>query len=212
MSDNTKLLIAGFALFSLGGILYFVAKSNDYSIFRMGNSSSKRNTSSPDNTEVSQLRRENESLRSINKDLHQRLRDLTALSNNDTNSDEHPIQSFRNASNTPSMRLTEISKVQLEAYVEKLLDDPKVNSNYIPDFVEESIYRNALGMVLNLLDHILETTKIELLGHQLKLDIQSPPSDTTSIDHNREATPIPDQAYEEALGGGADVDRASSSL
>lgn len=69
-------------------------------------------------------------------------------------------------------KITEVSKEKINHYVEKLLENSDTNISYLPDFVEKKIYTNILGIALNLLNDILETTSIKFIGHEIALDLR----------------------------------------
>lgn len=64
-----------------------------------------------------------------------------------------------------------ISQEQVEIFAEKVLD--KVNMKYVPDSVELSMYKNLIRMFLEVFKETLETIKIDLMGHEIRLKIES---------------------------------------
>ena len=64
-------------------------------------------------------------------------------------------------------KLQELSKRKIDEYVEQLLTDETVNISYLPDFVEKKIYKNVFSLLIGLLNNVLGTTAVKLLGHQL---------------------------------------------
>ena len=71
----------------------------------------------------------------------------------------------------------QLSKLRVNEFVDQLLQDHAVNIEYLPDFVEKQIYRNVLNLLIGLLNHTLDSTNIEFLGHDLKFTIQPHPND-----------------------------------
>lgn len=120
---------------------------------------------------VRDLKKENESLKEYNEQLHNKILEINRKINNSCVEKKSVNQG---SGINKSQRLSEISKVKIEAYVEEMLKDKSINIKYLPDFVEEALYRNIFGMLLNLLDHILETSNVELLGHNIKFDLKPP--------------------------------------
>jgi len=125
---------------------------------------------------IRELKKENESLKEYNEQLHQKILEIDKKVNNRSNKNVD--------SSVPRPRLSEISKVKLEAHIEKMLKDKSINIKYLPDFVEEALYRNIFGMLLNLLDYTLETANIELLGQQLQLDLKAPSKDEENTEED----------------------------
>jgi hypothetical protein len=64
-----------------------------------------------------------------------------------------------------------LSRERINEFVERLLEDSNMNIAYLPDFVERQLYRNVITLVLNLADNFLETTRLQFMGHELKMDI-----------------------------------------
>jgi len=82
-------------------------------------------------------------------------------------------QTVINESKTEEInKLQELSKAKIDEFVEQLLADEKVNIGYLPDFVERQLYKNIFNLLIGLLNNILNTTNIGLLGHQLTFAIQ----------------------------------------
>jgi len=73
--------------------------------------------------------------------------------------------------NIPTKKIVDVSKDKLNDYIDKLLENSDTNISYLPDFVEKKIYTNILGIALNILDDILETTSINFIGHKITLDL-----------------------------------------
>ena len=71
-----------------------------------------------------------------------------------------------------SPEITKVSQEKIKYYVDNLLKNSDTNISYLPDFVERRIYQNILGISLNLIDDILQTTTVNFLGHQITFDLQ----------------------------------------
>ena len=119
--------------------------------------------------EIAELRKQIDSLKAINKILKDKM-----------NSDG--VQFNQEAYNQKVSDLLKLSKIRINQFVEKILEDENVNIKYLPDFVERQIYRNVFTILINLLENILETTSIKFLGHNLTFDIN--PNIEDDIDNN----------------------------
>ena len=67
-------------------------------------------------------------------------------------------------------RLAKLSEKKINEFVKEILKNKNINIKYFPDFVEEKIYRNVFTILVNLLDHLIDTTSIQLLGHEINFD------------------------------------------
>jgi hypothetical protein len=109
----------------------------------------------PSDIRIEELQKEIETLRAINADLEEKLQEKEEI-----------------GENKPKIK-TKVSTEQIKKYVDNMLKDPDLNIKYLPDFVERQIYKNIFKMLLQTTDHILETTKIEFLGHTVNFDVTS---------------------------------------
>lgn len=71
----------------------------------------------------------------------------------------------------PKDKIQELSKEKINEFVEKLLADENVNIAYLPDFVERQIYKNIFSLLIGLMDNVVNSTNIKLLGHNITLNI-----------------------------------------
>lgn len=82
---------------------------------------------------------------------------------------------------------SEISKSQIDSFVEKLLSDKNVNVKYLPDFVERQIYRNVFTILLGLIENMADSTEIHIMGHRIVMHVApeasatQPQSDKTKL-------------------------------
>lgn len=106
-------------------------------------------------TGIAELQKQNDSLKYLNHQLHL---EIEQIKKNQT-----PQMLLKNTKS--------ISMIGIEEYVEKMLVDPNVNINYLPDFVERQLYRNVLKMILGLLDHVLQNSHVNLLNHEIHFDV-----------------------------------------
>ena len=65
-----------------------------------------------------------------------------------------------------------INSDKIYALVDELLKNEKINSPYIPDFIERKIYANCMLLLLRLIDRIIEGANINILGHELRLSLR----------------------------------------
>ena len=66
---------------------------------------------------------------------------------------------------------TPISKVNVEALVEKMLANSDINIKLLPDSIERKLYKNVIIGILSTMDEILSTMTLNVGGVQLKLDL-----------------------------------------
>jgi len=78
-------------------------------------------------------------------------------------------------------KLPSVSRKKLLVWIDKQLDDPANNITAMPDFMERQLKAQIFGMLLNMIDYILETTRIDFMGHSIKFDLFSD-SNTSSKD------------------------------
>lgn len=70
-----------------------------------------------------------------------------------------------------NLNKSEISKRQIDGFVEKLLSDKNVNVKYLPDFVERQLYRNVFTILLGLVENIVDSTEIHTMGHRIVMHV-----------------------------------------
>lgn len=66
------------------------------------------------------------------------------------------------------------------AWVEASLAKPEGNIGWMPDAIEKKLKSDIFVMLLGLVDHILETTKIEIMGHDISFAVHPEP-DLSSV-------------------------------
>lgn len=69
----------------------------------------------------------------------------------------------------------------IERMVETFLKNKDINHRFIPDAIERNMYYNMIRIILAVVDETLETTRIEFLGHEIRLRLEpicakNPPS------------------------------------
>ena len=69
-------------------------------------------------------------------------------------------------------RNTGVDDTILEQVADRLLANPAINQTFLPDVVERQLYCNCLKLVFGLLDTLVDTFRINLCGHDLKLHFE----------------------------------------
>lgn len=69
-------------------------------------------------------------------------------------------------------RTKNISQQSIDAIVNKILKNEKINSKFLPDYVEDKIYKNVITMVFALVEEILDNSKICIMGHDITMNIE----------------------------------------
>lgn len=118
--------------------------------------------------EIEELRRENQSLKNINAQLEQRL--LT----------RPPARS------TVDITQPFVSTIDIDKYIDELLQDPTINIQYFPDSIERGMYRNILGLTVNLIRKMATDTSLNVLGHSIHLVMV--PNSSSSVVPNSSST------------------------
>lgn len=63
---------------------------------------------------------------------------------------------------------------KLDVLVSRLLENKSVNSKYVPDYIEHSLYRNMLELISGLTEEFLLNTKIEFLDGKIGFTLERP--------------------------------------
>lgn len=77
------------------------------------------------------------------------------------------------------LAFSEVSREQISAYVANILRDPAQNVWMVPDRVEGALYESAIQIAVGAIAHVLESTRVELLGHEIRF-VLTPLTDSTS--------------------------------
>ena len=77
------------------------------------------------------------------------------------------------------VKLSNLSEHKIDEFVEEILKNKDINIGYFPDYVEKRIYKNVFTILINLLDNIVETSSVQLLGHEIKFDFSPQNPQTT---------------------------------
>jgi len=133
-------------------------------------------------------------LRQANKELEDRIRDLT----------ENKARQSRGLTGiqdsvleTQPKLFGELSKAYIDSEIDKILANNDVNVSIIPDYYEKKIYRNIFNMLFGLLESITQTSEIKFLHHKITFSIQP---DTSSPEES-----VPSVAVDSVPKGSLDT-------
>lgn len=70
--------------------------------------------------------------------------------------------------------VSSLSKEQLDAFVESVLESD-ANLSYVPDALERKVYTNAAMISATVLEKIVKSAKIQVMGHEITFDIHPIP-------------------------------------
>lgn len=118
---------------------------------------------------VYDLEKQIESLKTINQQQKQEIQKLASEleKHNDTNN-----ISKDTVEDDQSLNLT-VSMAKIEKIVDEMLADDNINVGYLPDIVEKQLYLNVIRIALNIVNKTIQTTKIDVLDHQIGLKFGS---------------------------------------
>lgn len=122
------------------------------------------------NAELEDLKKQIYSLQCINEQLEQKLREE------------------KNKITMESKTEHQLSKLQIDAFVDQLLQDTSVNIKYLPDAVEKQIYKNMFNILIGLINNTLDTTSIKFLNHEIKFTI-IPQNNINDVNNKTEELP-----------------------
>ena len=163
--------------------------------------------------EIRETQKQNECLRALNDELRRELRDLRNLIHENTNNTHETHETHENTNNTHETHethennkstgksnendqqrakkfATQISTEAIKNYVDDLISNEDVNIRYLPDFVERQLYRNIFNIMLNILDHVLNNSKVSLFNHEIKFDVVPMSSSSVKQPKKQPITPI----------------------
>ena len=66
-----------------------------------------------------------------------------------------------------------MSKIHVEEFVNKLMNDEEINISWLPDMVEKQIYINVFNMILKILSDSFKDTSVSLINHKLKINLSA---------------------------------------
>lgn len=144
-----------------------------------------------------EMQKQIDALLSVNKSLEAKLmfHETNNLKQNDdrrfkalTGQNDQNAQTPKHIAN---LNQSEISIKQMDMFVEKLLNDKNVNIKYLPDFVEKQLYRNVFTILLGLIENLVDSVEIQLMGHRISMYV-TPVSDDAPIN---EVSPVAQISY-----------------
>lgn len=125
--------------------------------------------------QIDDLVRENKALKNYNQALRnethalnlkvEKLIQQSVANSNAPRANEHPHAS------TSTIKTT-INKEYIKQYVDEMLKNSDINIYGFPDVIEKQIYRNFFNLLLNVLDHALQTSDIRIFNHKVVFDLQ----------------------------------------
>jgi regulator of replication initiation timing len=108
--------------------------------------------------------RENTALKHYNERLRDQLHEVNLKLENIASNQRKNLQS-------QPIRAS-VSTEHIKQYVDEMLENQDINIYGFPDAIEKQIYRNMFNMLLNVVDHTLDTSEVVLFGHKIVFDIQ----------------------------------------
>lgn len=116
--------------------------------------------------EIINTNKENEILKKMIKNLEKQNQELLLKIE-----EKREIQKEKECKNNLSE--SSINKAIIRKYIKEMLEDENANIGWMPDFVEKKIYENVFTLLLGLLETNIEKTNLEILGHKIKLSLDS---------------------------------------
>ena len=65
-----------------------------------------------------------------------------------------------------------IDDKKIKDIVKNLLLNKNINIGLLPDKIESKLYENIIKIILSILQETLNNTKVELLGHEIKMNLK----------------------------------------
>lgn len=113
-----------------------------------------------------------DNLKSENDELKKQINSLKNINTSATTKPKNENISNLNVK-SDNEELKKISRERINEFVEKILNDSEMNISYIPDFVERQIYKNVFDLLLRLMEHTIDTTSVNFIGHKLTLRLEA---------------------------------------
>lgn len=66
-----------------------------------------------------------------------------------------------------------ISLEKIEMFVDEMMENKSINFTMIPDYIEKKLYINVFSIVLNILDSLLDSVSVQIMGHKISIDIEA---------------------------------------
>lgn len=133
-------------------------------------------------------------------DLRKQVKELTKVNEQLRTTHHHHHTKSRGRGTEPidnpdgNTTVNALSKEKINEFVEELLNDENINIKYLPDYVERQLYRNIFTIAIGVLEKLLNTTEINMIGHQVKLSMQPQVDKDTN---NNEETVEPEKKKSE---------------
>jgi primase-polymerase (primpol)-like protein len=68
-------------------------------------------------------------------------------------------------------RAKELSQAHIANFVDDILKDENMNIKYLPDWVEKQLYVNIFTLLISLLQKVLLTSNLKVIGHEMTFDL-----------------------------------------
>lgn len=78
-----------------------------------------------------------------------------------------------------------VSEENIESFVNEMIQNDQINISYLPDSFEKKIYKDILTIIMALVEQIIESTKINFMGHAITLNLE-PQKKKEDASENRE--------------------------
>lgn len=111
------------------------------------------------NSRERELQRELDAVKKVNEQLLEEIR-------------HNREQRLAVAGGQRTIKGVNISRERVLAWVDDQLSKPDSNIGWMPDVVERKLKTDIFVMLLGLVEHLLETTKIEVMGHEISFELE----------------------------------------
>ena len=64
-----------------------------------------------------------------------------------------------------------VSDEAVKKFVEQLMNDPNININGFPDYIERKVYENIVTIVMGIVDQVLSSTEVRILNHTISFTV-----------------------------------------
>lgn len=91
----------------------------------------------------------------------------------------------------PPPKHTNISDEAIDEMIDDFMKDKAINQTWIPDYIERTIYKNVLKLVVALMAQIIDGIEITVMGHKIVMDMRPNDENTEEPETgNVEAHPV----------------------
>jgi hypothetical protein len=73
-----------------------------------------------------------------------------------------------------------VGHAEIKQMVDTFMADENINQRFIPDVIERHLYMRILSLLLHTVKHVVDSTKMEFMGHTLSISMQ--PTAAPNID------------------------------